>query len=55
MSLSSTTRDLVENGNNIISEFGYTAYLGCFAKAALKRREVSFLELIMELRELPGE
>jgi hypothetical protein len=52
MAHSFVARHLVENGVNIINEFGVAAYLGCFAKVALARREMSFLELIMRLRAL---
>lgn len=45
-----TTRELVTWAPTIIAEFGMTAYLRCWARAVLSRREVTFLECVCRMQ-----
>lgn len=46
-----TTRDLVTSAPTIIAQFGMAAYLRCWARALLSRREVTFLEVVCRMRQ----
>lgn len=46
-----TTRNLVVNAPTIIQEFGVSAYMRCVFAALLSRRDVTFLECVMRLRD----
>lgn len=45
-----TTKDLFTCAPTIISEFGMAAYLRCWTRAVLSRREVTFLECVCRMR-----
>ena len=44
-----TTKDLVTSALTIISEFGILAYLRCWTRIVLSRRQVTFLECVCRL------
>ncbi len=46
-----TTRHLVTNASVIIYEFGISTYLRCVAAVMLTRRPVTFLEMVMRVRD----
>jgi len=45
-----TTRDLVTCAPTIIAEFGMAAYVRCWMRAMLSRREVTFLECVCRMQ-----
>jgi hypothetical protein len=46
-----TTRSLLEHASLIVREFGVLAYVRCLARAALSRRPVTFLEVVLRLSD----
>jgi hypothetical protein len=45
-----TTKHLVTSAPTIISEFGVAAYVRCWTRLMLSRREVTFLECVCQVR-----